>query len=425
VEVRKKLTEFESTMAILIGGGLTLIMMAFLLSAAQGARANEGFFTIMLLIGAVLMVLGTVVWFLGGRVWTKRDDWSEPLYTGHEHDHHDDHAADHAEAHHDEHGHPIVAAVNPNPAGAPAAHAPAESAPVAAVAEHNAVIPAPPAEVMPSAPRAVVPAAAEVAEPPAHAADPNAAPLKAVAPESVSALAEETPASPYTEGEPIAPEDAVTPATEPTSEAPTAEAPVAEAPVAEAPTAEAPTAEAPAAEAPVAEAPVAEAPAAEAPVAEAPANPYQLGERVAPPEAITPATEPTSEAPAAEAAVPEAPAAEAPISGAPVPEAPAAEAAVPEAAASDLSATRPDDLTLIEGIGPKIAAALVSAGVTTFARIAEMAPADLEAIVRGAGVRMVGKSESWPVQARLAADGKLAELKTLQDKLKGGQLPTE
>jgi predicted flap endonuclease-1-like 5' DNA nuclease len=146
---------------------------------------------------------------------------------------------------------------------------------------------------------------------------------------------------------------------------------------------------------------------------------------VAPPEAITPATEPTSEAPAAEAAVPEAPAAEAPISGAPVPEAPAAEAAVPEAAASDLSATRPDDLTLIEGIGPKIAAALVSAGVTTFARIAEMAPADLEAIVRGAGVRMVGKSESWPVQARLAADGKLAELKTLQDKLKGGQLPTE
>jgi predicted flap endonuclease-1-like 5' DNA nuclease len=116
---------------------------------------------------------------------------------------------------------------------------------------------------------------------------------------------------------------------------------------------------------------------------------------VAPPEAITPATEPTSEAPAA------------------------------EAPASDLSATRPDDLTLIEGIGPKIAAALVSAGVTTFARVAEMAPADLEAIVRGAGVRMVGKGESWPVQARLAADGKLAELKALQDKLKGGQLPTE
>lgn len=340
MEVRKKLTEFESTMAILIGGGLTLIVMAFLLSAAQGSRANEGFFNAMFLIGIGLLVVGTVIWFLGARAWTKRDDWSEPLYVGHEHDHHDDHAADGHAAAHDDHGHPVVA-VNPNPAGAPAAHAPAESAPVAPVAEHNAVIPAPPAEIAPVAPRAVVPAVAEVAEKPEHAADPNAAPLKAVAPESISALADEAPASPYTEGDPIAPEDAIIPAE------------------------------------------------AEATPTEAPANPYQTGERAAPPEAIVPAEV------AAEAPTPAMPAA------------------------------RPDNLTLIEGIGPKIAAALVGAGVTTFARVAEMAPADLEAIVRSAGVRMVGKGESWPMQARLAADGKMAELQELQDKLKGGQLPTE
>ncbi len=70
-----------------------------------------------------------------------------------------------------------------------------------------------------------------------------------------------------------------------------------------------------------------------------------------------------------------------------------------------------DDLTVIEGIGPKIAAALANAGLDTFEKIAERTPAELERIVRAKGVRLIGKAETWPEQAKLAANGDLEALK--------------
>jgi predicted flap endonuclease-1-like 5' DNA nuclease len=79
-----------------------------------------------------------------------------------------------------------------------------------------------------------------------------------------------------------------------------------------------------------------------------------------------------------------------------------------------------DDLTLIEGIGPKSAAALREAGITTFAQIAAMTPEQLEQIVRERGVRLVGSTASWPEQARLAAAGNLSELEALKARLRGG-----
>jgi len=95
--------------------------------------------------------------------------------------------------------------------------------------------------------------------------------------------------------------------------------------------------------------------------------------------------------------------------------APAEEAApVPPAVAA------PDDLTLIEGIGPKSAAALNENGITTFAQVAAMTAEQLEQIIKGHGVRLVGSAVNWPKQAALAAAGDFEALAELQAKLKRG-----
>jgi predicted flap endonuclease-1-like 5' DNA nuclease len=84
-----------------------------------------------------------------------------------------------------------------------------------------------------------------------------------------------------------------------------------------------------------------------------------------------------------------------------------------------------DDLTLIEGIGPKSAEALKKAGLKTFAQIAKMSPEDLEKAIKDQKVRLVGSTETWPMQAELAAAGKLSELESLQSRIKGGVLQDE
>lgn len=89
--------------------------------------------------------------------------------------------------------------------------------------------------------------------------------------------------------------------------------------------------------------------------------------------------------------------------------------------AQTTTSSEKDNLQLLEGIGPKIAEALNNAGVMTFAQLAAMEPPCLEKIVRDAGVRMVGHGETWPQQARLAADGKFDELKALQEQLSSGR----
>jgi predicted flap endonuclease-1-like 5' DNA nuclease len=62
---------------------------------------------------------------------------------------------------------------------------------------------------------------------------------------------------------------------------------------------------------------------------------------------------------------------------------------------------KPDDLTLLEGIGPKIQEALYAGGITTFAQIAQMTPEALEEMVKVKGkVRMVGDAATWPRQAQ-------------------------
>lgn len=86
------------------------------------------------------------------------------------------------------------------------------------------------------------------------------------------------------------------------------------------------------------------------------------------------------------------------------------------------AAAEPDDLTKIEGIGPKVQELLNKAGISTFAELASRTPEQLDEILDAAGSIYKAMDEtSWPQQAALAAAGKWEELKKLQDELVGGR----
>ena len=79
-----------------------------------------------------------------------------------------------------------------------------------------------------------------------------------------------------------------------------------------------------------------------------------------------------------------------------------------------------DDLTIIEGIGPKVAKVLGEAGILTFAQLAESNADDIQNILNEAGLKMMDPT-SWPAQAKLAAENDMDGLKKMQDKLSGGR----
>lgn len=84
----------------------------------------------------------------------------------------------------------------------------------------------------------------------------------------------------------------------------------------------------------------------------------------------------------------------------------------------------PDDLKIVEGIGPKIEGLLKDAGITNWTDLAGSTEARLQEILDLAGPRYrLAKPATWPKQASLAAQGKWDELKKLQDHLQGGNDP--
>jgi len=86
------------------------------------------------------------------------------------------------------------------------------------------------------------------------------------------------------------------------------------------------------------------------------------------------------------------------------------------------SSKKQDDLTKIEGIGPKAAEALQEAGVKTFAKLSKSTPEELKEILEKSGGHFNALDPgTWPEQAELAASDKWDELKELQDKLIGGK----
>lgn len=79
-----------------------------------------------------------------------------------------------------------------------------------------------------------------------------------------------------------------------------------------------------------------------------------------------------------------------------------------------------DDLTLVEGIGPKVSSLLTQNGITSFQKLAAADPAELRRILDEARLRFIDPV-SWPEQAALAANGKMDELDKLQKNLRGGR----
>lgn len=81
-----------------------------------------------------------------------------------------------------------------------------------------------------------------------------------------------------------------------------------------------------------------------------------------------------------------------------------------------------DDLTKIEGVGPKIAEVLHAAGIVTFADLTAKSAEEVKEILDAAdGSFNLADPATWAQQAQLAADGKWDELQALQDELKGGK----
>ncbi|RUA11080.1 MAG: hypothetical protein DSY82_04030 [Flavobacteriia bacterium] len=91
---------------------------------------------------------------------------------------------------------------------------------------------------------------------------------------------------------------------------------------------------------------------------------------------------------------------------------------VPVAAAID---EVKDDLTKVEGIGPKIKGLLNNDGIWSFKQLSLASTARLQKILDDAGpAYTVHNPRTWAAQAKLADEENWEELKIWQDHLKGG-----
>jgi len=90
--------------------------------------------------------------------------------------------------------------------------------------------------------------------------------------------------------------------------------------------------------------------------------------------------------------------------------------------AEPVAADKADDLTRIEGIGPKISEVLSNSGVDSFAKLAAMDAGAIKEILTAAGAQYNrADPTTWPRQAEYAAKGEWDALKKWQDELDGGR----
>jgi small subunit ribosomal protein S2 len=82
-----------------------------------------------------------------------------------------------------------------------------------------------------------------------------------------------------------------------------------------------------------------------------------------------------------------------------------------------------DNLTKIEGIGPKISSILTDAGISGFKKLSSYNKEKITEILTKAGGNTYKRFDpsTWPEQAKLAAEDKWDELKIWQEELKGGR----
>ena len=106
-----------------------------------------------------------------------------------------------------------------------------------------------------------------------------------------------------------------------------------------------------------------------------------------------------------------------------------AKPAAPAVALIDLAAAKAagfalknaNDLTVVEGIGPKINELFNNAGIKTFAQLAAASVPQMRKILDDGGSRFrIANPSTWAQQSALAAANKWTELKKMQDALSGG-----
>lgn len=98
-------------------------------------------------------------------------------------------------------------------------------------------------------------------------------------------------------------------------------------------------------------------------------------------------------------------------------------AATPKAKKTTKTETSPaDDLTKIEGIGPKIAKLLQGEGIVSYKDLSKTTLKKLKTTLEAAGTKFqMHDPSSWAKQAKLAAADKWEKLLELQAELKGGK----
>lgn len=86
--------------------------------------------------------------------------------------------------------------------------------------------------------------------------------------------------------------------------------------------------------------------------------------------------------------------------------------------------TNPEDLKVVEGIGPKIEGLLKDAGIKTWSDLAAASVDRIRDILEAAGERYrLADPTTWPKQAGMAAAGNWDELNAYQEFLDGGKEP--
>lgn len=80
-----------------------------------------------------------------------------------------------------------------------------------------------------------------------------------------------------------------------------------------------------------------------------------------------------------------------------------------------------DDLERIEGIGPKMAGALIKAGIRTYAQLAVAEQETLRNAIEAEGLRFAPSIVTWSRQAQLLADGDEAAFEDLTRRLVAGR----
>lgn len=98
-----------------------------------------------------------------------------------------------------------------------------------------------------------------------------------------------------------------------------------------------------------------------------------------------------------------------------------APAPVAETPAPAVEAT-PDDLTKIEGIGPKTSAALIAAGISSFETLSTSSMADIQKVLDKEANLSHLDPTTWAAQSKMASNEEWEALQKWQDELDGGKV---